>query len=198
MVKKQSFLSNLIGENSYNNAVEFAKIAIPIGSLVLLALYCLSCFFYSSIVNFLLKLTTGFSIPFIAYIALWIILLDIKVNVDEPEKKSWEEPKEVPKPLVYKFTIIWTVILVILGICTIYYSNKYRKHYSFGCETFLVDNKSQLYHLEWSECESAENAEQLEEMQGYQIGNSFSLCEECKEIAEEAEAEYESDRYFRR
>ena len=38
----------------------------------------------------------------------------------------------------------------------------------------------------------------LEKIQGYQIDKSYTLCEWCEEWAEDAESEYESNRYFRR
>lgn len=138
------------------------------------------------------------SLLFIAFVVMWVLLLDIKVDVDEPETMSWEKPKEVPKPLTYKLSTCWTIILIVLGISAIYFSNKYRKHYAFLCDTFLVDNQARLYHLDWTECETSKNAESLEELQGFQISEDFKFCEECKEIADEAQADYESDRYFRR
>jgi hypothetical protein len=198
MVKKQSFLSNLLGEETYENWVGYAKISIAVGTIVLLILFGLSYFFYSSIVSYLLKLVTGTSLLFIAYVAMWVLLLDIEVSVDEPEVRSWGKPKEVAKPISYILSTLWTIILIVLAIFAIYYSNRYRKQYAFECDTFLIDKHARLYHLDWTECDAIENAENLEEVQGYQIGSDFSLCDECKEIAEEAEVEYESDRYFRR
>ncbi len=186
MVEKQSFLSNMLSDDTYEEWTENARIIITVGSLVLAFLYALSHFFHSGIVNYLLKLTTGMSLLFIAYTAMWVLLLDIRVNVDVPETKSWEKPKEVPKPLTYKLSTLWTVVLIVLGIIAIYFSNKYCKQYDFECDTFLVDKQSRLYHLEWTECESAGNAESLDKMKGYQIGAGFSLCEECKEIEEDA------------
>jgi hypothetical protein len=35
-------------------------------------------------------------------------------------------------------------------------------------------------------------------MKGYQIDKSYTLCEWCEEWAEDAEADYESNRFFRR
>lgn len=198
MVKKQSFLSNLLGDETYENWIGYARIVIAVGTIILMALFGLSHFFYSSIVSYLLRLVTGMSLLFIAYVAMWVLLLDIKVNVDEPEEMRWEVNKEVVKPIPYKLSAMWTIVLIIFGIFAIYYSNKYRKNYAFECETFFVDKQARVYHLNWTECDAIENVENLEEAQGYQIGSDFSLCDECKEIAEDAEAEYESDRSFRR
>ena len=186
MGKKQSYLSNMFGDETYETWMVYSRVIIAVGTLILAVLYVLSYFFHSGIVKYLLMLTTGTSLLFIAYIAMWVLLLDIKVYVDVPEQKLWEKPKKVSKPITYKFSTIWTIILVIFGIFAIYFSNKYRNKYAFECDTFLVDKQSHLYHLEWTECEIANNAESLEKLQGYQIGNNYSLCEECKDIEEEA------------
>lgn len=186
MSKKQSFLSNLIGEETYESGMGYARIIIAIGTLVLILLYGLSFFFFSGIVNYLLKLTTGMSLLFIAYVAMWVLLLDIKVSVDEPETDYWDNSKDSPKPIAYKLSTTWTVALVVLGIIAIYYSNKYRSQYDFKCDTFLVDKQAHLYHIEWTDCEAAENADNLEKLHGYQISEGFTLCEECKEIEEDA------------
>ena len=198
MMKKQSFLSNLLGKETYENWIGYARIGIAVGTIILIVLFGLSISFHSNIINYLLKLVTGTSLLFIAYVAMWVLLLDIKVDVDEPEVYSWETPKEATKPLTYKLSTLWTVVLIILGITAIYFSNKYRKQYSFECDTFLVDKQAHLFHLDWTECDTSEKAKYLEEIQGFKIPYDYSLCEECKEIAEEVDADYECERYFRR
>ena len=117
---------------------------------------------------------------------MWILLLDIKVSVDEPETYSWKEQEDIQKPISYKLSTLWFIILVLLGISAIYFSNKYKKQYIFECDTFLVDRQTHTYHLDWTECDNSKNAVSLDKLQGYQIEKDFSLCEECKEIAEEA------------
>ena len=114
----------------------------------------------------------------------------VPLEVEEPEKEYWRKEKQDPKPFKYKLTIVWGVVLLILGIVAIYYSNRYRNHYAFECETFLVDEKAGIYHLDWnSDCSIAEEAEELEKMQGYQIDEKFKFCEECQECLEEVESE---------
>ncbi len=187
---KQSYLSNLIGKNIYEEYSSLAMKIVGIGGLILIMLFTLSHFFHSDIINYLLKLTTGTSLLFIAYIAACILLLDIRVEVEKPEQEWWEEEKEVQKPLKYKFTVVWGVVLLALGIAAIYFSNKYRNLYDFECTIFLVDHKAHIYHLDWNDdCEDAENAEELEEMYGYEIDKTYSYCEGCKEYAEELESE---------
>ena len=187
---KQSYLSNLIGENSYE---EYSKISLLIvlgGGIFLILLFTLTHFFHSGIINYFLKLTTGTSLLFIAYVAAFILLLDFRVSFVEPDQYPWEKKKKTPKPFVYKLTIVWTVMLIFFGIVAIYYSNRYRNQYDFECTTFLVDHKAHVYHLEWNDdCEDAQNAEKLEEMYGYEIMDSYSFCTGCKDYEDDMESE---------
>ena len=131
------------------------------------------------------------SLLFVAFVIEAILLLDKRVDVDEPRQDAWEKTEKEPKPIAYKLTIIWGMALMLLGIVAIYFSNKYRNGYAFECETFLVDNEAGIYHYEWNDdCEKAEEAETLEEMKGYQIDKSYILCEWCKETQEDMESEY--------
>lgn len=190
MIRRQSFISNLFGHNTYDEFKSAALLVSLIGTGILIVLYILSNFFHAGIINYLIKLTNGTSLLFIGYILAVIILLDIEVDVEEPEKNYWEEEKKEQKPFKYKLTIVWGVILIALGIVAIYYSNRYRNRYAFECETFWVDEKGGIYHLDWnSDCSIAEEAEELEEMQGYQIDKTFKFCEECQECLEEMESE---------
>lgn len=187
---KQSFLSNLIGEDCYEEYTRMAMKIVGVGGLVLVVLFTLSYFCHSGIINYLLKLTTGTSLLFIAYIAACILLLDIRVEVEKLEQKRWGEKKESPKPLKYKLTIVWSIILLVLGVAAIYFSNKYRNQYDFECTTFLVDHKAHVYHLDWNDdCEEAANAEGLEEIFGYEIDDSYTFCEGCEEYEEDVESE---------
>ena len=190
MTIKQSFISNLLGRNTYEDIKEFAKPTSIIGAIVLLLLYVLSHYFHSGFLSYLVSLTNGYSLLFIGYVAILIVFLDIEVEVEEPEQPYWAKKKEVAKPFKYKLTIVWSIVLLILSIVAIYYSNRYRNHYAFECETFLVDKKAAIYHLDWnSDCSIAEEAEELEEMQGYQINEKFKFCEECQDCMEDVESE---------
>lgn len=190
-IVKQSFLSNLIGRNTYEAGKEYAKPVVLIGSCILLVLYVLSHFFHLGIICYLVGLTNGMSLLFIGFIAELILLLDMRVEVEEPERNAWDKPEKKPRPVAYKLTIVWAIVLVLLGILAIYYSNKYRNQYSFECDTFLVDTEAGIYHFDWNDdCEKAEEAGSLEEMKGYQIDESYTLCEWCKETQEDMESEY--------
>lgn len=196
---KQSFLSNILGKNTYDEYKGYSKLVIAIGTCVLLLLLALSNFVYWGFVSSLLNFVTGTSLLFIAYVAAFIILLDIQVDVEEPERNYWSQNVKSKKPITYNLTIAWEVLLVILGIAAIYFSNNYRKQYAFECETFLVDGTSGIYHLDYNDCEVAEEAMNLKEMKGYEIEDlNCTFCDWCKEWLEDAEADYESSRYYRR
>lgn len=189
-IVRQSFISNIIGQNSYEDFLGLAMIVTLVGTCLLIVVGGLSFFFHSGIINWFLQLLTGTSLLFIAYIAALILVLDIRVDVEEPERRTWDKPKELNRPMKYKLTIVWSVVLLMLGIAAIYFSNKYRNQYDFECTTFLVDHKSHVYHLDWNDdCEDAANAEELEELYGYEIDNSYSFCEGCKEYEEDVESE---------
>lgn len=192
-IVKQSFLSNIIGRKTYDEYKSYAMIVLVIGTCVIAVVLLLSFFFHWGIIRSLLNGLTGTSLLFIAYVAAIVLALDIEVEIDEPEMNK------KPKPFSYKLTIVWGVLLIALGIGVVYFSNKYRKHYAFECNTFLVDHQAGIYHLDWNnDCEIAAETEDLVKMQGYQIDKSYTLCEWCEEWAEDAEDEFESSRYFRR
>ncbi len=197
-IVKQSFISNIISKSTYDQFLGYAKVIVAVGSCLLAICIGLSFFFHSSIINWFLQLLTGTSLLFIAYIAAWILILDVQVSVDEPERYVWKESEKVQRPVKYKLTIIWGIILIFLGISAIYISNKYRKHYAFECGTYLVDTQQHIYHVDWNDdCDVANEAEELEERYGYEIDDSYRLCESCKDFLDEMES-YESERYIRR
>jgi hypothetical protein len=193
---KQSFLSNIIGRETYNKIKSHAKTIIVPGSCILAIILSFSLYFHWGFISNLLNLVTGTSLLCVAYIVALVVKLDIEVDVDEPEDYYWSKTEKKPKPIKYKFTIVWGSILIIFGICAIYFSSQYRKHYAFECETFLVDHQLEIYHLDCgSDCKAAARNEDLEEMQGYQIDDSYTFCDFCREWSEEMEEEYNSNRY---
>lgn len=59
-----------------------------------------------------------------------------------------------------------------------------------------MDHQLEIYHLDCgSDCKAAARNEDLEEMQGYQIDDSYTFCDFCREWSEEMEEEYNSNRY---
>ena len=190
-IEKQSFLSNIVGANTYHEYKGYAKTIIAVGSCILTLVLLLSFFFHWGFISSILNLVTGTSILFIVYIAALVLVLDIQVDVDEPESGYWYKPEKKPRPTTYKLTVVWGVVLIALGISAIYFSNQSRKNYAFECDTFLVDLQAGIYHFDWdNDCEVASEATDLEKMQGYQIDKSYTLCEWCKEWAEEVESDY--------
>lgn len=190
MKEKRSFLSDSFGRQTYDWFKDLAVSIALIGTAVLGVLYALSHFVHSGFVSYLINLTNGYSLLFIGYIVALIILFDFEVEIDEPKQTYWGQEKEPKKPFKYKLTVVWGIVLLLLGIIAVYYSNKYRRHYSFECDSFLVDKKAGIYHLDWNDdCSIAEDADNLEEMQGFQIAKSFKFCEECEEYLDEMESE---------
>ena len=194
---KQSFLSKIVGRNTYNELKDYAKTIIAIGTCILAFVFLLSFFLHWGIIRILLNLVTGTSLLFVAYIAALVLVLDIEVDVEEPEECFESKLENKPKTTAYKLTIVWGVVLIALGICAIHFSNKYRKHYAFECATFFVDHQAGIYHIHWDDdCKAASENGHIEKMRGYQIDKSYSLCELCREWAEDAEDN--SNIYFRR
>lgn len=186
---KHSFLSEFYCDKN-GNILKYAKFVVVIGTCILVTLYVLSYYYYSEFVSYLLDLTTGLSLLFIVYVAAFIILLDIQVDIDKSTYDEWKKEFVMPIPFNYKMTRVWGCVLIVLGIAAIYFSNRYSNQYAFECSTFVVDKNSNIYHLEWNvDCETAEKAEELVEMKGYQMRDSYALCEECEECAEDVEDE---------
>lgn len=203
-IVKKSFISNIIGRNTYDMLKDYSKMILVFGTCVIAVLFGLSFICHLSFVNYLFSLVTGTSIIFFIYIAALIITLDHEVSVEEitlkegivrdgPEGYHFKDTKII-KTKEYKWTIVWGVFLLLLGIAAIYFSNKYRKHYAFECETFLVDNQKGIYHLDLDiDCEEIADVHNLKKMQGYQIDKSYTFCVWCKEWAEDAEFDAEHD-----
>lgn len=190
-----------MGKNTYAEVKGWAKIIVPIGTVILAVLFQLTHFVYWEFVSSLLSLVTGTSLLFLAYIAALIVVLDIKVDVEEDEYEYYQyEKKDTPKSTAYKMTIVWGAILIVLGIAAIYFSNKYRKHYALECSTVLVDHAAGIYHLDYdNDCEVAAEAENLVKMKGYELEQTnYTLCEWCKDWADDVETDYETDRYYRK
>ena len=198
-ITRQSYLSNLVGKNAYEAIQQYAKFIVPIGTCVLLLLYMLSSIVHLSFISTLINACTGTSLLFIAYIISLLFILDVQVDVLEED--LWYKPDtRKPKPLKYKFTIAWTIILSILCLSAIYFSNEYRIEYRFKCDTFLVDQETGIYHLDWdNDCEEANKAADLIKMKGYEIRETnYELCQWCMDWASEAEMEYNVEKYIRR
>ena len=196
-IRSYSYIKKLLGDRTYEEFRGYAKTYIPIATIILVVLLVISQFVHWRIVSWLLNLALGTSLIFIAYILGVILLLDFGVDVEM--KEDWDGRLSLPEvmPSNFKSTIIWTYTLLILGIAAIYFSNKYRKNYSFECQTFLVDKNRGIYHLE--DNNDDEDMEYTTEMKGYELENyNYTFCESCREWVEEMESEYAAERYYRR
>lgn len=196
-IRSYSYIKKLLGDQNYEKFRGYAKTYIPITTIILVVLLVIPQFAHWGIVSWLLNLTLGTSLIFIAYILGVILLLDFGVDVEM--KEDWDGRLSLPEvmPSNFKSTIIWTYTLLILGIAAIYFSNKYRKNYSFECQTFLVDENRGIYHLE--DGNDDEDMEYTTEMKGYELENyNYTFCESCRERVEEMESEYSAERYYKR
>lgn len=199
-VIKQSFFSNLLRclfGDIYDDLLKpYARIIVAIGTCIFGILIGLSTICHICFVSSLLNIVIGTSLLFIIYILALIIVLDIEVEIEIEEPDFYtSKPIKKLKTREYKLTIVWGIILLVLGVGTIYYTNIYRKHYAFECSTFLVNHTTKTYHLDWdNDCDIAAEADNLEKMKGYQINESYTLCEWCKEWAEESETSYNNER----
>ena len=174
---KHSFLSDLfdrsIGRGFYDLLKYYAKIIIPIGTCILFISIGLSLICHFSLVSKLVNSVTGLSLLFIIYILAIIISLDKEVEIKNYHTKE------------YKLTIVRGAVLLVMGVCAIYFTNNYRNHYAFECSTYLVDHNAKVYHIDWkSKCEAAEQASNLEKAKGYQIDDSYTICNVCEETVE--------------
>lgn len=196
-----SFLKNLFGRNTYNEIKIFAHQYFLLASGVLVAILLLFLFVHWGFLSSVLSLITDTSIVFIAYVVCAIVYLDKEIDVvlERDWNGNYNMPKE--KPQEYTKTKAIGFILIILGILSVYFSNRYRKYYAFECETFLVDENKGLYHLDRynDDCDEIEEDSYLVPLKGYEIEKQgYSFCPSCKLLIEDAEDEYESNRYFHR
>lgn len=194
MKLKKSFISNIIGHNTYNEFKRLSKLIVISETIIIIILYGLSSVYHSTIVSALLNLTTGTSLIFFIYVFAFIILLDTEVLINTPEEIDiYEHPyvRDLSKTygsLNYKLTIVWGIILIIGGILAICFTNRYRKDYAFECNTFMVDKEYGIYHLDVdNDCEIISRSNDIERMYGYEIKNRYTFCEWCKEWQEDAE-----------
>lgn len=196
---KQSFLSNLLGRSTYDEFRCYARTITVIGACFLTIIYLLSFTFHWKFISILMNLFTGTSILFALFIASLIITLDIQVEVEKTERNSIFDAERPAKSTSYRFTIVWASVLIALGICAIYFSNKYRKYYSFECNTFFVDYQKGIYHFDYdNKCEIKENTSNLKKLKGYQIPQNYTLCTWCKDWADDVEYEYINNRFYRK
>ena len=184
---KLSFLSKLIGKNTYATLKRYAKIIVAVGTCILVVLFILSLFVHASFLSRFIDIVTGTSILFAVYIASLVILLDIEVVVDEAFASDGSKKNKL-KSSSYRWSTIWFVFLLLFAVAAVYFSNEYRRHYAFECTTYKVDVYSKIYHLSVNNhCPIAAESNNLVKMKGYEIDNSIGLCDFCQQWAKDAE-----------
>lgn len=186
---KQSFLSKLLGRNTYNYFKKISRIIVLVYTIILIVLFWMSSFCYWSFFSWIFSIFTGTSLFFVLFVITMVVLFDFEVDVEEAEKYNYHtnKTKELPKPLRYKFTIIWGIVLIALGVISIVYTNKYRHHVTFRSDTFLVDERMGIYHVDFdNDCEYKTGSYHLIKMKGYQIEQKtdYTFCELCDEWLE--------------
>lgn len=188
-MEKESFIKDIMGRNTYDEFKGIAKLCVPPATIILVTVIVLTHFFHWKFLSLVLNFITGTSLIFLAYIIGVVLLLDFGVDVWHEQSRDGSD--RILRTIFggYKITVVWAVLLVVLAIAAVYYSNKYRNHYSFECATFLVDEQKGIYHLKGynTDCEEIEDRTRLVRMQGYEIEeNNYTYCISCEEWEGEA------------
>lgn len=180
---KRSFLSYIIG-GSYYELKPLAICILKIGTPAFIVLFIITNSFYWGFLgaffhNFISDLLC------IAYMVSMIIGLDIEVEVEEkvwPVSKSKLIDDEYRINRRYVFTIMWSVVLAILGVLFYCWFTRYGQHYYFDSGTYYVDHQAKIYHLSFDEmtCPIEYETNNLDLMRGYQIDKSYTLCPWCE------------------
>lgn len=98
--EKYSFLKNRFPK-TYRDAERFKSIAL-IYAVVLMLMFILSRFFYSSIIEVFIRIMMGWSLLNIIFVGVMIVALDIQVKPLTVEEMSERKP-----PLRYKASLVW-------------------------------------------------------------------------------------------
>lgn len=185
--EKYSFLKSLLGRTIYNDTKQYAMKWVPPAFLFLVGLFGLSRLVHWEFLSAIMNITYGWTLLYIIFAFGMVVLLDrgvpanyTKAFYDSEYKVQDEEPKG------FTGTILWGCLLIVLAIVSVHFTHKYKRHYAFECETFLMDYSTDTYHYRSIPCETADAASSLTKLRGYEIDETkYRLCEECEEIAEE-------------
>lgn len=186
-----SFLGNLTnGFIDSEEALSYARTYAAVYISLMAVLFPVTRFCYWEFFRVMFMWLTGWSLLSVAFFLSLIIILNIPVTYVARGSAG------------YKLTAVWGIALVALSIVGIHYSAKLRDRYSFQCETFWVDRESGTYHIDFHDrCLCGESLAGLENMKGHEMEkqlNSFELCEDCEQWAEDAEDSYQTERFIRR
>ena len=204
MRDKHSFVSNmfiaLVGDELYYDIKSHSRKILKVGTFIIVPIFLLSFFFHATFISKLLSVVTGTSLIFIIYAVALVVALDVEVEVIKEETCRAVGEMKIVKDGKYKRTRIWGICLICFGIAAVYFTNEYRHRYSFECDTFWVDKQKGIYHLDFdNDCSIAEDATSLTKMKGFEIETTnIGFCPECEEWAEDAESDYNVDKFYRR
>lgn len=188
--EKYSFLKNRFPK-TYRDAERFKSIGL-VYVVVLMLVFILSHFFYSSILEFLIRIMMGWSLLNIIFVGVMIAVLDIQVKALTEEEMSERKP-----PLRYKASMVWGCCLCISGIVALHLSAQYKKDYIFKCSYFYLEDITGVYHI-WDDCHYIgldKNDKPIRNVncfwvKGHELEDWHTLCVACKEVAEDAADDY--------
>ena len=180
-MRKTSFLRELLGEELYDKLASYVMPWVPLYTGVWIIMFVLSKFCYWEFFSEVFALLSGFSLLSLAYLTMLVVAFDVQVCVEE-EKELCENRK-------YKRTKFYGIFLILCALLLAFWSNSYRKDYSFKCSTVYVEGGK--YHVT-DECESIEGS--VTEMKGYEAEEEGDeICDACRDWLDDvSEAETES------
>ena len=198
--RRTSFLKDL-APDTYRFLSELKPYAfIYLGVLAIAVL--LSLFVQWSIVKFFIDCMMGWTLLSIPFIGVLIVVLDKEINL--PQDERWDS--STAKSVTYKLSMVWGIFLIVTGLVTLYLSNQYKNYYAFQCQTFYIEQSTGVYHLR-DRCEYMGLTEDEDLIEGVSISKvkgvdlldkDHSLCDACREWAEDAEMDFDANRYYRR
>ncbi len=182
---KYSFLEDLL-PNAYGYAKAWRPLAL-IYAAVLAIVIILSQFYYNSFIEWLINMTMGCTIFNILFICIMIVTFDIQVK-----RKTAAEIDQNLKPLRYKMSMVWECGLCVLGITALFLSSQYKKDYAFNCLDFYLEEMPGVYHIS-KKCPMIGEDQDDDSfyrnggswVKGYELQDWHTLCEACKEAAED-------------
>lgn len=198
--RRTSFLAET-APDTYRFLSELKPYALIYAGVLAVAIL-LSMFFQWNVVKFFIDCMMGWTLLSIPFVGVLIVALDKEILL--PQAERWEPTPE--KPISYKFSMIWGIILILSGITALYFSSQYKKHYSFQCQSFFLEQPTGIYHLSekceyigFNEDEEPIDNVTLSKVTGKELLEyDCDFCDACREWAEDTEMEYESSRYSRR
>ena len=187
----QVIFDKTIGTIEYENMSKIGGVTLVLGTPIIIVTFILSLFLHWTCISDFLLGISGYSLIFIAYVVVSIIFIDSKLHefccrIISHKKKKW----------IWRQSVFRACVLFAIGICSIVYTERYSTNYAFQCETFLVDEVKNIYHIDCfiDDCEEINIDTYLIKLKGYQIMElDIPICEQCDYMAAVAEVFYKND-----